>query len=180
MKENSKEIGFGTIGIIIAVVVVVLVGFGSWRIYDVNKSKTTTQTAANQDETPPKNQTSQLNPNEGYVVIKEWNVRFKPVEGLEGVEYFRPSGSEKDSFTFTTVAMANAASGCSPSSGGIVVGLVTRSKEVEPLYGGVLAKIGDYYYQYRGPQATCGAGDELESKIAPEISQSLKSLEVSQ
>ena len=79
--------------------------------------------------------------------------------------------------TFTTSEMASAAAACSPASGQIVLGLLTRSTETVPGNGGMVAAIDGYTYQYRAPQATCGAGDALEGQAVPNISASLKSLE---
>ena len=180
----KKEIGFGTVGIALVAVAVVLLGFIDWRLYDANKNNqtnSTNQTSNNKSEqstNPPQAKpVEQADPNEGYVVIKEWGVRFKPVEALGGVQYFKPSGIEGNAVTFTTSEMASAAAACSPASGQIVLGLLTRSTETVPGNGGMVAAIDGYTYQYRAPQATCGAGDALEGQAVPNISASLKSLE---
>jgi len=164
MKKNA---GFGIVGVILLIAAILLLGVLAWKAYDTNRTQQAKTT----------NQSTQTDPNAGYVVIKEWGVRFKPVDGLSGVEYFKPDSVSTDSFTFTTTTLADSAVSCSKSSGNIIAGLITRNTETNPVNGGVLAKIGDYYYQYRGPQATCGASDGLESKTVPNISQSLKSLE---
>ena len=182
----SKSAGFGAVGVAVIVAAVALLGLVGWRIYDANKSKQDSSMSqsgdmqdqqsndAKQSQQPEK--TQPIDPNEGYVVIREWGVRFKPVDGLDDVEYFKPADIDAEAVTFTTKALANAASGCSSSSGDMVMGLLTRSTEAVPGNGGVVATIDGYAYQYRAPQATCGAGD-LENNIVPQISQSLKSLE---
>lgn len=180
LRENA---GFGVVGIVVVVLAVLAAGFIAWRVFDANSSQSSQGVSNNQAQTvdaPQSQHAGQADPNAGHVVIKEWGVRFKPVEGLGGVQYFKPSSIETDSFTLTTDTLAQAAASCSAASGDILLGLITRSTESQPVNGSVLAKIGDYYYQYRGPQATCGAGGDLESNVVPNLSQSLSTLEAAE
>lgn len=179
----NKTKGFSLVGILVIVAAVVVLGIVAWRVWDAGQNKqndntNTNQQTNNQDQNnePEPEPATEVDPNEGYVVIEEWGVRFKPVADLGEVEYFKPADIESDALTFATKALSEASPSCSKSSGSIILGLLTRNTQNVPGNGGVVATIGDYVYQYRGPQATCGAGD-LESKAVPNISESLKSLE---
>ena len=175
MKSNQN--GFSTLmAVIVVFIIIVIAGLIVWRVLDTNKTFNT------QSQENTTNQQSQqqakADPNEGYVVIKEWGVRFKPTEELTGVQYFKPEHVTIDSITFTTTALSAASEYCRESSGDIILGLLTRSTETDPQYGGMLAKIGAYTYQYRGPQAACSRDDlTAESKTLTALLKSLESLE---
>ena len=182
MKNNKS--GFGFVGVILVMTLVALVGFFVLRMFfsdstQKNASQSTTQQVSESSSSQSASQQVVTDPNKDYVVIKPWGVRFKPVIELGNVEYFKPSDINAEAFTFTTKALSEEAASCSPDSNNIVLGLLTRSVEKDPAAGGIVATIGGYIYQYRAPQATCGAGD-LESKVVPQLSQSLKSLEIAQ
>ncbi|HET9411773.1 MAG TPA: hypothetical protein VFO38_02925 [Candidatus Saccharimonadales bacterium] len=80
-------------------------------------------------------------------------MRFKPVEGLKGVQYFKPQGVLADGMTFTTQELAAKEPRCSAQSNMMPLGLLVRSKEALPENGGVIAEIGGYLYQYCGTDA---------------------------
>lgn len=131
-------------------------------------------------EQPEQTQKINEDPNKGYIVIKEWGVRFKSTEGLKDVEYSKVEGLTEDDLTFTTTELSEKSEFCRKETGQILLGLLTRAKEEDPQNGGVVAKIGDYIYQYRGPQAACTqdtADVQLEGKTVIRLSESLRSLE---
>ena len=178
-KNRERTEGFGALGLMIIVLVALFVGLIGWRVYDASKpQQSATNTPSQTENEAEPTQEIPADPNAGYVVIEQWGVRFKPAESLGEVQYFRPSDLSADAFTFTTSKLANAAASCAPSSDNIIFGLLYRNKEQKAASGEVLAKIGDYYYQFRGPGSTCGAGDDqLEVDTLKQISQSLRSLE---
>lgn len=175
--QMSKEKGFGVIGIILTIGLVAVLGVVIWRLMNSEQQKQSSQSQDSSQikQTEPAKRTD---PNEGYVVIKEWGVRFKPVEGFEDVEYFKPSNFPYDAFTFTTKSLSDSAASCASSSGNIVLGGLARHIVETEGFGGVKEKIGDYYYQFRGPQASCGTeNDALESEALNKLSKSLETLE---
>lgn len=186
-NRSDRNAGFGVVGVIVIVVALLVTGFVGWRVYDANQ-KPKTSVSAN-TSTSKENQTKETtdaplvvestnDPNEGYVVIEQWGVRFKPAEELGEVQYFKPRGLTLDAFTFTTKTLADTAASCSPSSGNIILGLMYRSTEQRREYGETLAKIGDYYYQYRSPQAMCGTDDGvLEGGALMQLVASVRTLE---
>lgn len=121
--------------------------------------------------------------NEGYIVIEEWGVRFKPTDGLTGIEYFKPKNISADLVSFTTSELAAKEPRCSKDNGSIVMGGLTRTKDPQSSGGGVIAVIDGYSYQYRASGAACSETNEglaLESKVASQLSASIKTLEVAQ
>lgn len=179
-NKLDRSAGFGIVGVVVVMLAVLVLGFVAWRIYDANQkphTSTSTPTAVGTNDTSLPT-ASESDPNEGYVVIEQWGVRFKPVEGLGEVEYFKPRDMPYDAFTFTTKVLADASPTCASTSGNIIQGMLYRNKEQQPASGEVFAKIGDYYYQFRGPDSTCGAGnDQLEVDSLMQLKQSLRSLE---
>lgn len=182
MPDNrlNRNAGFGVVGVLVVVAAVLVVSFIAWRVYDANqKPQSTSNTQTSTASDAPLTATPASDPNAGYVVIEQWGVRFKPSESLGEVQYFKPKDlGQYDALTFTTKALADRVASCSPSSENIVLGLLYRNKEQSAVYGETLAKIGDYYYQYRGPQASCGAGDDgLETNALQDLTEALRSLE---
>jgi hypothetical protein len=172
----QKQHGFSALIIVLLIALVGVIGFVGWRMYDASQQANSQQATQNTN-----NQTQQpTDPNEGYVVIKEWGVRFKPVEGLTGVEYFKPNALNSDNVTFTTTELSRLSTYCSSKNGDIILGLLSRSSAERERAGSVVAKIGEYYYQYAGPQAACTESSEhdaIESKTITALSKSLNSLE---
>jgi hypothetical protein len=181
MPNNPhRDAGFGVAGVII-VLSLLVAGLIGWRVYDANRPQQSATTTPAQTGNEVEPAPELVDPNEGYVVIEQWDVRFKPVESLGEVQYFKPKDLSLDAFTFTTKALADASSSCAPSSENIIQGLLYRNKEQQPASGEVLANIGGYYYQFRGPDSTCGAGnDQLEVDSLMQLKQSLRTLEVAQ
>lgn len=182
MARNEK--GFGTAGIIVIIVAALIVaGVIVWRLIDANKpadNQTQTQNAA--DTPASQGETSQptTNPNQGYVVLKEWNVRFKPTQALGEVRYAKIKDFPQEAYKFTTTALIEREPNCSESSNAITLGSLTRSQQESPEYGTTLATIDGYYYQYRGSDAACSenpANYEFESNVRMELEKSLKTLE---
>lgn len=177
----NEDAGFGVAGVIVIVLAVLVAGLIAWRVYDTNNPAQTSESKSTpgQAEDAPLATAPVVESNDGYVVIEQWDVRFKPSAELGEVQYFKPKNLESyDAVTFTTKALADASVSCSPSSENIILGLLYRSAEQRPGYGETLAKIGDYYYQYRGPQAICGDGNgKTESDVLVHLIAALKTLE---
>ncbi len=152
MKHISRK----TVLISLGILVIVAVGYTAWLSM----------------------QTSNVSNTQTYVALKEWGVRFKLSQGLAHVIYFEPDSSTGNtSFTFTTTDLSSHWPDCSPSSRHIVLGLITRSAQEEPASGKTLAKINNYFYQYRGPQAACSDDPAAESRLVHLFMESLKSLQ---
>jgi prepilin-type N-terminal cleavage/methylation domain-containing protein len=94
MKTNQK--GFSVVEILIVLVVIGLLGTVGWLVYDRQNNKKT-ENPATESSTQQNNETSKqesstqqvekTDPNEGYLVLKEWGLRFKIPSGLADVKY---------------------------------------------------------------------------------------------
>ncbi len=152
MKTNQK--GFSIVEILVVIVIVGLLGAVGWLVYDSQKDKTSetsnTSSTTKKAETP-KQETVKPDPNAGYLVVKEWGLRFKTPSGLTDVRYAinddtvaffaKPSGSsvqyrsDFDKFLDGHFPYAT--------------GLLYRSKDVTNNDRGFATdgkKVGDYYY----------------------------------
>lgn len=185
MARNQK--GFGTVWIVISIVAVLVVaGLIIWRLMSTNQTANTQTPAQTESDSPaesqPTNGQSQADANQGYVVIKEWGVRFKPTQALGEVRYAKIKDFPHDAYKFTTTALVEREPNCSENSNAML-GALYRNKQTSPEFGTNLATIDSYYYQYRGSDAACGenrANDEFESSIRMELEKSLKTLEAAQ
>jgi hypothetical protein len=171
---SKQQSGNALIIILIVIVFAGLTGFIAWRA--LNSPTATPE----QSLTLP-----QTDPNEGYLAIEEWGVRFKPVEGLtlHSTEYFKATKVESDSVFITTRQLSDVEPNCGEKTDMVApLGLLSRSATEDPTLGSVIAKIGDHYYQYRGSDAACSKNATnytLEANYRKLVTDSLASLELS-
>lgn len=86
MKNNQK--GFSAVEAIVVIVIVVLLGVIGWLVYDRNHNKPAkTANTQTTQKTDTKQDTTKPDPNAGYLVVKEWGLRFKTPSGLADVRY---------------------------------------------------------------------------------------------
>jgi hypothetical protein len=173
--NTQKQHGFSALIIVLSIALVGVIGFVGWRMYDSSQQANNQQNAQNGNG---QTQEPTTDPNEGYVVIKEWGVRFKPVEGLSGVEYFRASDTPQsfDRFELSTKEAGKRDVRCKTQG----FRTVTRSSAEETTYELLLAKIGNFNYYYRGSDSACSttsASANLELQERRLMKESLKSLE---
>ncbi len=165
--------------VIIGVLVLVIAGLVVWRFMggssnttnSSSQDSTTSQEAATTNSSDTKNSTSQAaDPNEGYVVIAGWGVRFKTISGFSVKYYKAPDSSGYELYEFTTPTV-EALDGCSGKNtagrinaylGGVErttekLDLENMASAPKALYNG--NKIGNYYYYYSHPQALCSMSD---------------------
>ncbi len=164
-KGNVIEI------VIIGVLVLAVAGLLVWRFIGNNNTKNaantpqSSATASVPSTTGKEEQTtggtenttnmSTSNPNEGYIVIDDWGVRFK-YSGSGEVQYYKNG----QAYSFTTAA-AKKIAGCSEQPFASL-GSLSRSTESSTMTETSLnngAKIGDYYYYYSHPQFMCAEKD---------------------
>lgn len=167
--------------VIIIVLVLAVTGLLVWRFVDSNKTASTTNntdTATVKTEQIPnqsgtQSTTQQTNPNEGYIVIDDWGVRFKP-EGSSKYTFSKVSSAD---YGFSTSTLEALGKYCTASEG--KVNLVRHTSpsapqnEVNygtPLHGGV--PINGYYYFYLGPQsAGCSDNTPSNQDVNTEVEQ---------
>lgn len=116
--------------------------------------------------------TSTLNKTSSYLVIKEWGVAFQKPSGMDDLVYVQPNipisvdDKTANSVSFSTQRLINLDPSCTPET--IPIGSLGRVSELSEFGDrGVPANvhIGNYYYFFITPQATCGPqAEQLETR----------------
>jgi hypothetical protein len=143
--------------ILIAVIAVAAIGLGGYVIYQQNQTKKAEQAAGNgvivatkkKTVTPPA--TPKTDPNAGYLVIKDWGVRFAQPTDLDGLQYSisTVSGLPTADFTTTQHSKAVIAAGCTAADASL--GTIERLPAPSEGNPYKVVKIDKYYYQITGP-----------------------------
>lgn len=175
--KAEKRSGFRYIVLILSVVLVGALGVLLWRIFSIAPAVT-----QHRHDTP-------TDPNTGYVVIKEWGIRFKPVEGLNDVTHTTGELSGTEGMTvFSTESLAKYGEVCSAAQQSATpLGRLMRvegNKDVTPSMNVAFAvQIGSYNYLYSTPQAICSedkAAIKLQTDQLKLFKNSITSLETVQ
>lgn len=198
---NSKQSGFSIVEGVIAIMVIGIFGFIGWTVYNTYTSKptkvTSQTTSINNTTKQPatnNNQPAQtVDPNAGFFVIKEWNVRFKPASGLTNLKYTIKAFDTDSNADFTTTQVNALDSHCDPSlpNGFSGIGSISRiaTSEQQPTTGigrPLLATINSYNYYGEHPQATClpsnasSSDTSTLSNISTEFFNSITTLQAAQ
>lgn len=90
----TKQSGFSVVEVLLIVSVVGIIGFGGWYVWDKNQDDNPEQTNTTQQQPnniEPNNEPVAIeeakDPNQGYLVLEEWGLRFKIPDDLTDVEY---------------------------------------------------------------------------------------------
>lgn len=161
----KRQNGASIVAFTVAIGFALLVGIIAWRLASQERHQSGYQ------QKTPATAGPQVDPNSGYIVMKEWGVRLKPQEGLQGVVYV--VGSQRsvkgDNITFTTQELAAFGDACAGKVDGFTpLGMLVRDAvELEvPAY--FEKKIGGYYYAYVAPQASCSeemAARQIQERV---------------
>jgi hypothetical protein len=204
-QMTNKQSGFGLIETLLLVVIVVVIGLIAWRgiIIEHEADNQLDQTAGQQSTVIPSNEdaassqqnTAVTDKRTGYVVISDWGIRFKPVNGLSDVRSYKVTSSEWlnsvkaigfQGYDLTTKKIEDLGGICSRknSSEFGLVRISRTSKEVEEWpWGGravVSAHIGGYFYYLDAAPSTCSddsKNDQIQIDSRQKMLDSLKSLE---
>ncbi len=84
---NRKIEGFGIVGIIVIAVGLVIVGLVGWRVWDANRTKESSNTTTNQQESNGGTQPTPQ-PSATYLDIKELGVKVKLSEDIKDAVYY--------------------------------------------------------------------------------------------
>lgn len=167
--SSKNQSGFITIAIAI-IIAITLLGLVSWELYSNYFSKpntksnnqTSSQTNNPAQQTNPTSQPTQptqpVDPNAGYFVIKEWGVRFKPVSGLDELQYVLWSNGYNAVFTTQQLKTLDTRCNATESSGFSGIGGLSRfsTTSTQPITNAsLLTTINSYNYYYAGTQTPC-------------------------
>jgi hypothetical protein len=165
MKKQTQK-GFGAIVIILVVVGLIAVGFVGWRLYEGSKRTSAEQSQQNNST----GQQTQNDPNTGYIVIKAWGVRFKPVNSLSDLIYDTDDAATPSQTRFSIKALAQYGGTCGTGSDsrsplGMLTRTTTPKEEFVADSGAFVKHIGSYYYQYVTPQTACADNNTTANNL---------------
>jgi len=107
VQQKSKEQGFGTVPIVLAVAVVCLIGGVGWYVWQqAQKRGMQASSTTGQNNQAGKNNNS-TDPSEGgkYLVIREWGVRFRLEEMAKGQALtYKYDGSDSSNVNHSDIA----------------------------------------------------------------------------
>ena len=161
-KADLRNAGFGAIEIILAVVVVLIVGFVGWRLYDISKNK---PTASNQQASGNKSTDRASGDTKvdtaAYLDIKEMGVEIKLDDQVRDATYAMQTLDDGSLVArFSTRSLAASDPACDAKSGQLGA-LEKSTTDVDRLGnklvpdGQTVFKFGSYYYTYATSQALC-------------------------
>lgn len=169
---KKSQYGFSVIEgllIIIALTLVVFVGYYVWHTQKQTDKTLNTAAQTSQNTTAQsKNVKPNKNSNQKFLVIKEWNVRI-PYDGDDTFSYkYEPSGNgTKDSDAIEVISQNLASKyGCTGFGAGIIYraigSYVDPTDPTSPTTAQLAAQspndwkhVGDYYYRFTHDQAAC-------------------------
>lgn len=100
-KINKNQLGFGTVEIILVVVIIGLLGAVGWFVYDKNKTETTpASSTVTTPTTTPTTETTTPTDTTKYLVVKEWGVKIPLSSDVSGL-YYEISTNKVGSFRTT-------------------------------------------------------------------------------
>lgn len=176
--RRQKVAGFSITVIITIIALLVIIGVIVWRWHETGSQNQTSAPAVSTLSQKP-------DPNKGYVVIREWGVRFKPSADLVDVEY----GIVGNTAVFSTKQLAALDSSCGVGADteypfGKLSRSTTSAQEFtsEDNAGAFVKRIGNYYYQYATPQSACSqqnitAANNLQLQLTASFKHAVNTLE---
>ena len=169
-KKGMASAGFGAVEVVIAIVVVLVIGFVGWRVYDTSKAK---QTNTNQQQAANNQSNGQTQGNTQtdtatYLDIKELGVKIKLSNDVQDATYYYDAAYNAQypnpkQVTISTKSLADKSGGsCAAGSGVGPLGTIQKySGDVDgfgrPLVadGKTIFKVSDGYVVLKTPQAAC-------------------------
>lgn len=168
---NKSQRQNGSVQVVIAIILVIAIvgalGFVAWGKFSASESSGVS--SSSNEHTPVQTTASDpiTDPNEGYLVIKDWNIKFKLPEDSGEVHYYKESVSDADGvfeyYQLSTKRVEGLGGRCAPDApeGQIGLGAISRqTTRREDLMSAVATNnnepIGGYYYYASGGQSTCG------------------------
>lgn len=154
MKLKNSQNGFGVVGVLVLIIVLLVVGGAGYFVWQKNDTKTSTTTSTDTQTT--------VQAQEGYLTITEWGVKMKTDTTLGAVTYTEGSAN---SITLTSDLQKTLPASCSfgtESPWGLTRTAASVATADEKAY---LTYVGDYYYKRTYPQQGCEDSQEIMTKI---------------
>lgn len=173
---NKNQRGFAILeGFLILIIIVVVAGVGWYTIHTKHQTDKILSQADKISQNTPVSSTKMNSAGSNqtttsYLVVKEWGVRFKTSSVTNDAEYLIKDEHTLYLTTKRYTALA-ATCGLNGRTGYIARGvagysiLAGRPIQSDTFEGKLLAvKIGDYYYEWVGPQAPCTNPDNKSAQ----------------
>ena len=170
---NQNQKGFSVFEACIIVLVLALLALGAWFIWDKNKDKDYEESANAAMQASAESEEIANNvatPDQTYLTIKEWDVRFKTSAANKDAYYYIENG--KPDYAYLSLTSLKNADNCAADD--TTIGVIVRFKkgDIDPIseepyinYYPSAPKVGDYYYFYQHPQAGCTEDEAMLTKI---------------
>jgi hypothetical protein len=174
MQKSESGSAHVIIIAILSVALIGAVGILFWQNFinkPTEKASTDTAMVAKADSKQAVSESPQAtanNPNEGYLVLNDWGVRFKPTSSVKISYELKNDGHWNGDYWFTTDTLKNLGGYCDVDGGIPLVRSTERyiEKNSPPTPLNNEQKIGNYYYYYYTPQATCSDDDHYNQEPA--------------
>ncbi len=178
--KNTKSAGFGAVEIVIAVVVVLVVGFIGWRLYDALKSKQTNP--SQQTNSNPTTDTAK------YLDIKELGVKIKLDDKTQDVTYYSQMSNGMPTALLSTTSLVDKAGSVCDAKTSWPLGTIEKSQSLTMPWGVTLSvnntnvfQVGGSYFIYTTPNQPCTsnkAASDLETAQLASFKEALKTIQL--
>lgn len=166
IKTSSKQKGNAHVIIIVVLVIALLgiLGFVFWQNF-INKEST--DAATNQKQVTDQPAEEGKDPNEGYLVLNDWNIKFKLPQTGDEIVYYKEEANGVEYYDFTTKRVEALGETCvEPNNQGFVtrLGSISRSATKNELHSSAYAinnnePLGGFYYYNSGAQSLCATAE---------------------
>ncbi len=179
--SSNNQTGFGLVGPILAVAVMIVLGTGSWFVYQHNRTRATSAAAGNNQppaKQTPKQTTTQPTPSQVAVNIPELGISITVPDDIKDLTYqvstgTLPGGKQGTIARLSTKALTTLDAQCGTDFGPLgtlekVDGIYpTQSQDQTSAldYGQLVKQFTTFFISYGSPQAGCsensGARDAM-------------------
>lgn len=173
MKLRANQNGFGSIVIVLAIMVIALAGTVGWMVYDKQKTNNSTKSDDIATTSYQKAQSDSPYFDNGpkYLELKEWGVKLPTTGDIADAYYLYKKDADtvylsKDTYRGTTCAADAITLG---AIGRVSVASASPDEKTAYLEHGVERK--GYYYFYVRPQAGCGTDSTSELQVNSYVAQ---------
>jgi len=165
MTNKQHDGGFGTVGILLTIIVLLLVGAGGWYVFHKNKKSDTngTNTANSQQNKTGNNS----NPQTAYLTVKELGIRLTLTDPIKDA-YYKVKDSSKNGKPIIALYLHSwdTYANCTPEKDRDGLGAVTTFTpgESDPVNGDLATSYPDaplidgLHYYIAQAQSDCSAG----------------------
>jgi type II secretory pathway pseudopilin PulG len=167
MRQREHQSGFGTVEVLLVVLVVAILAVGGFVVYQRHNNtstKTNAATSTSQTNTQQSNTTSTQSQPPSYLTIKEWGVKIPLSSSISDAYYVIPQGISNDADgkpSAINFGLASLNSSCGTVTGGPTdynsLGSIVRAlpTDTDPVSGKLYTQldpngvtIAGYYYGY--------------------------------